>query len=274
MVRLYLASALQRLPVEDRWDILAGLLGHSEDSSDHNLPAHGLVRRGADGRGRRAPGTATGRHRRRSRESRSSWRGGSDRVGSGDAWRYSSRSWVGSTSSSARDSLLIGHRGRACVADDRWRCRGVARRSSRTCWPTRCSRVVREPCRWRSLSAIPRHATTLLRRPARRDGRPRICEKRRWPPCSRSRIPTLPGARCGRWSRTPSLGGPAMRGPVGLRRSVDPRGPDRSLRHPRPIRASRRPEHAGRPAGSGPRAMLAAVEAGKVPRARSDRPTS
>ncbi len=38
MVRLYLASALQRLPLEDRWDILDGLLGHSEDVSDHNLP--------------------------------------------------------------------------------------------------------------------------------------------------------------------------------------------------------------------------------------------
>jgi putative membrane-bound dehydrogenase-like protein len=38
MVRLYLASALQRLPLEDRWDILVGLLGHSEDISDHNLP--------------------------------------------------------------------------------------------------------------------------------------------------------------------------------------------------------------------------------------------
>ncbi len=38
MVRLYLASASQRLPMEDRWDILSGLVGHSEDASDHNLP--------------------------------------------------------------------------------------------------------------------------------------------------------------------------------------------------------------------------------------------
>ena len=38
MVRLYLASALQRLPLENRWDILAGLVGHAEDAADHNLP--------------------------------------------------------------------------------------------------------------------------------------------------------------------------------------------------------------------------------------------
>ena len=38
MVRLYLASALQRIPLENRWDILAGLVAHSEDISDHNLP--------------------------------------------------------------------------------------------------------------------------------------------------------------------------------------------------------------------------------------------
>lgn len=38
VVRLYLASALQRLPLEQRWDILAALVLHSEDSADHNLP--------------------------------------------------------------------------------------------------------------------------------------------------------------------------------------------------------------------------------------------
>ncbi len=38
VVRLYLASALQRMPNESRWDILAGLLGHAEDAEDHNLP--------------------------------------------------------------------------------------------------------------------------------------------------------------------------------------------------------------------------------------------
>ena len=38
VVRLYLASALQRLPLANRWDILAGLLGHSEDAADQNLP--------------------------------------------------------------------------------------------------------------------------------------------------------------------------------------------------------------------------------------------
>ncbi|HUF63702.1 MAG TPA: PVC-type heme-binding CxxCH protein [Verrucomicrobiales bacterium] len=38
VVRLYLASALQRLPVEERWDLAARLAGRGEDASDHNLP--------------------------------------------------------------------------------------------------------------------------------------------------------------------------------------------------------------------------------------------
>ncbi len=38
VVRLYLASALKRIPAERRWDVLAGLLGRSEDATDHNLP--------------------------------------------------------------------------------------------------------------------------------------------------------------------------------------------------------------------------------------------
>ena len=38
LVRLYLASGLQRLPLNDRWPILAGLLTHAEDAKDHNLP--------------------------------------------------------------------------------------------------------------------------------------------------------------------------------------------------------------------------------------------
>ena len=38
VVRKYLASAMQRLPLELRWDLLAGLLSHSGDAEDHNLP--------------------------------------------------------------------------------------------------------------------------------------------------------------------------------------------------------------------------------------------
>jgi putative membrane-bound dehydrogenase-like protein len=38
VVRLYLASALQRLPVDRRWGIAEALLAHSEDAQDHNLP--------------------------------------------------------------------------------------------------------------------------------------------------------------------------------------------------------------------------------------------
>jgi len=38
VVRLYLASALQRIPVEQRWLILEQLVTHAEDASDHNLP--------------------------------------------------------------------------------------------------------------------------------------------------------------------------------------------------------------------------------------------
>ena len=38
LVRLYLASALQRLPLEDRWQIAEGLVGHADDAFDQNLP--------------------------------------------------------------------------------------------------------------------------------------------------------------------------------------------------------------------------------------------
>ncbi len=38
VVRLYLASALQRLPLKARWEILEGLASHGEDAKDHNLP--------------------------------------------------------------------------------------------------------------------------------------------------------------------------------------------------------------------------------------------
>jgi hypothetical protein len=38
LVRLYLASALQRIPAAKRWDTVGALLARAEDSSDHNLP--------------------------------------------------------------------------------------------------------------------------------------------------------------------------------------------------------------------------------------------
>ncbi len=38
IVRLYLASAVQRLPFSERWAILEGLVSHEEDVSDNNLP--------------------------------------------------------------------------------------------------------------------------------------------------------------------------------------------------------------------------------------------
>lgn len=38
VVRRYLASALQRIPVENRWNTLGALVAHAEDASDHNLP--------------------------------------------------------------------------------------------------------------------------------------------------------------------------------------------------------------------------------------------
>lgn len=38
VVRLYLASALQRLPHEQRWPILAALSQHAEDAEDNNIP--------------------------------------------------------------------------------------------------------------------------------------------------------------------------------------------------------------------------------------------
>jgi putative membrane-bound dehydrogenase-like protein len=38
LVRLYLASGLQRVPAGARWDTLAGLYAHDEDAADQNLP--------------------------------------------------------------------------------------------------------------------------------------------------------------------------------------------------------------------------------------------
>ena len=37
-IRLSIASALQRLPLADRWDIAEALIQHGEDAADHNLP--------------------------------------------------------------------------------------------------------------------------------------------------------------------------------------------------------------------------------------------
>jgi putative heme-binding domain-containing protein len=39
LVRLYLCSALQRLPLDDRWTIAANLVAHADDASDPNLPS-------------------------------------------------------------------------------------------------------------------------------------------------------------------------------------------------------------------------------------------
>ncbi len=38
VVRLYLASAAQRMPLDSRWELLSALTSHAEDAQDHNLP--------------------------------------------------------------------------------------------------------------------------------------------------------------------------------------------------------------------------------------------
>lgn len=38
VVRKFIAAALQKLPLDQRWDVLAGLMSHAEDANDHNLP--------------------------------------------------------------------------------------------------------------------------------------------------------------------------------------------------------------------------------------------
>ena len=38
VVRLHLASVLQRMPHDHRWPVLEALVGHAEDRNDHNLP--------------------------------------------------------------------------------------------------------------------------------------------------------------------------------------------------------------------------------------------
>ncbi len=38
VVRLYLASAMQRIPPDQRWEVMQNLAAHAEDVKDHNLP--------------------------------------------------------------------------------------------------------------------------------------------------------------------------------------------------------------------------------------------
>ena len=38
LVRLSLASAMQKLPLEERWPLAEGLAGHADDAEDQNLP--------------------------------------------------------------------------------------------------------------------------------------------------------------------------------------------------------------------------------------------
>jgi putative membrane-bound dehydrogenase-like protein len=38
VVRLYLASAIQRMPLDQRWAVAENLVGHAEDAADHNIP--------------------------------------------------------------------------------------------------------------------------------------------------------------------------------------------------------------------------------------------
>lgn len=38
VVRLYLASALQRMDLDDRWSIASNLVKHADDATDHNIP--------------------------------------------------------------------------------------------------------------------------------------------------------------------------------------------------------------------------------------------
>ena len=38
VVRLYLASAAQRIPIAQRWPLLTALAAHGEDAGDRNLP--------------------------------------------------------------------------------------------------------------------------------------------------------------------------------------------------------------------------------------------
>jgi putative heme-binding domain-containing protein len=38
IVRLYLASAIQRMPLDQRWAVAQNLVAHAEDANDHNIP--------------------------------------------------------------------------------------------------------------------------------------------------------------------------------------------------------------------------------------------
>ena len=66
VVRLYLASALQRLNHAARWSVASELVMHAEDAADQNLPKLRLARRRAAGRGKHAARPRASRQRQHS----------------------------------------------------------------------------------------------------------------------------------------------------------------------------------------------------------------
>ena len=150
VVRLYLASARQRLPLADRWAILEALVGHAEDAADHNLPLMYWYAAEPLRRGRRRPGAGAGGEGEgaapaavhgpphRAMGTREGRRAARRRARQGRQRRR--RSSPTSTASAGRAE------GRAHVR----RCRPAGRPSARSCWRATTPRCARRRRRaWR-----------------------------------------------------------------------------------------------------------------------------
>ena len=262
MVRLYLASAMQRLPLEKRWDTLTALVGHGEDASDHNLPlmywyaAEPLV-----GRGRSAgcrPGgeladlAAPGIHGAANR------RAGNARVARSPGRRAGPCRRIGPAS-----HALDRDRGSAARSPPGGDARSLARclqdpglrpRRERSLASGRPRRELRRPGRARIIAA----------RARRLEGRRPAIAAQAMAALLKVKDPSLVGV-LHNLVRHPQLGGPAVRG---LSAYDDPATPEILIKaYPSLGPAERRDvlsTLASRKTAC--RDLLAAVEAGKVPR--------
>ena len=131
VVRLYLASALQRLPLEIAGRLPRAWSSHAGDASDHNLPADVLVRHRAIGRSRRLA-RPVWRWDQIYRSSWSSWPAGSGRSARPSRWRSWSMSWAGPPSRGDARRFWPASR-RLCAAGGRLRCRPPGPLFSRSC---------------------------------------------------------------------------------------------------------------------------------------------
>ena len=165
VVRLYLAAALQRLPLAARWAIAEGLLSHADDAADANLPLmdwYGIEPL-VPADPKRALALATPRgvplvravHRPPQRRRRGGKRG------QGRTWRRWWRRWPGRASRCS--STCCAAHAKACAAANGCRCRPTGPRSTPAWRKAAIRPCARTACSWRLVLRRPAGA----RRPAK-----------------------------------------------------------------------------------------------------------